>query len=63
MAASMRGSPSYNSPPTRLELVQRLAEVRGDAREQRIVHAALFEVPERLHHIFHIAAGLALAAE
>ena len=27
-----------------------------------VVHAGLLEMPYRLHHVFHVAAGLALAA-
>src|SRR6476659_5119991 len=44
-----------------LGLRRKLSKMRGDAREQRIVHAGFLEMPERLHHIFHIAAGLPLA--
>src|SRR5262245_47241104 len=91
MAASMRVSPSCNSPPTRLsadpriqskaevadgwnklghddekvgasKLRRRLSQMHGDLAEQRVVHAGLLQMPEALHHIFHVAPSLTLAA-
>ena len=44
-----------------LSLEEQLRMVRGDAREQGILHAGFLKMAQRLHHIFDVAAGLPLA--
>src|SRR5262249_22093948 len=44
------------------KLRRRLSQMHGDLAEQRVVHAGLLQMPEALHHIFHVAPSLTLAA-